>query len=162
MGAVAAARSASAGERDAAPRADLLARARSFPPRSLLHAWMAGREFATPEGLDLSLAERGVGRRRAGRARRLGVGPAANAAGDRQPSCCRSPRSRSLLPALVANPHRFPYADEPWAALHIAVALVSYALFLVAALQALLLMGLEKRLRRRAAGSGRHAARRRC
>jgi len=33
--------------------------------------------------------------------------------------------------------------------LHIAVALVSYALFLVAALQALLLMGLEKRLRRR-------------
>src|SRR5206468_6086709 len=55
----------------------------------------------------------------------------------------------SLLPLFVTTSHRYPYAGEPWTALHIAVALVSYALFLVAALQALLLMGLEKRLRRR-------------
>jgi ABC-type uncharacterized transport system permease subunit len=54
----------------------------------------------------------------------------------------------ALLPALVADPHRFPYAGEPWAALHIAVALLAYAFLLVAALGALLLTGLEKRLHR--------------
>jgi len=29
------------------------------------------------------------------------------------------------LPAFWINPHRFAYADEPWAAAHIAVALVA-------------------------------------
>ena len=52
------------------------------------------------------------------------------------------------LPALFPNPHRFSLVDEPWAALHISVALVAYALLVVAALQALLLMGLERRLHR--------------
>ena len=52
------------------------------------------------------------------------------------------------LPALLPNPHRFSLVDEPWAALHIAVALIAYALLIVAALQALLLMGLERRLHR--------------
>jgi ABC-type uncharacterized transport system permease subunit len=52
------------------------------------------------------------------------------------------------LPVLFANPHRFSLVDEPWAALHIAVALIAYALLIVAALQALLLMGLERRLHR--------------
>jgi ABC-type uncharacterized transport system permease subunit len=52
------------------------------------------------------------------------------------------------LPALLANPHRFSAADEPWAALHIAVALIAYALLIVAALQALVLLGLERRLHR--------------
>lgn len=51
------------------------------------------------------------------------------------------------LPALFANPHRFSY-DEPWAALHIAVALVAFALLIVATMQALMLMGLQKRLHR--------------
>jgi ABC-type uncharacterized transport system permease subunit len=55
----------------------------------------------------------------------------------------------SLLPSLTTHPHRFPYAAEPWAAAHVAIALVAYALFIVAAVQALVLMGLEKRLRRR-------------
>jgi ABC-type uncharacterized transport system permease subunit len=55
----------------------------------------------------------------------------------------------SLLPALVSRPHPFPYGSAPWAAIHVAVALIAYALFLVAALQALVLMSLEKRLRRR-------------
>jgi ABC-type uncharacterized transport system permease subunit len=55
----------------------------------------------------------------------------------------------SLLPALMRNVHRFAYADEPWAAIHVAVALVAYALLIVAAVQALLLMGFEKRLHRR-------------
>jgi ABC-type uncharacterized transport system permease subunit len=54
----------------------------------------------------------------------------------------------ALAPWASSNPHRFPYAGEPWATAHIAVALVAYALFVVAALQALLLIGLEKRLHR--------------
>jgi len=54
----------------------------------------------------------------------------------------------ALLPALAESPHRFPYAAQPWAAAHIAVALLGYALLMVAALQALLLTGLEKRLHR--------------
>jgi ABC-type uncharacterized transport system permease subunit len=54
----------------------------------------------------------------------------------------------SLLPALVASPHRFPYSGAPWATLHIAVALLAYAFLLVAALTALLMTGLEKRLHR--------------
>jgi len=52
------------------------------------------------------------------------------------------------LPALLPNPHRFSFADEPLAAVHIAVALIAYALFIVAALQALVLLGLERRLHR--------------
>jgi ABC-type uncharacterized transport system permease subunit len=52
------------------------------------------------------------------------------------------------LPLLLANPHRFSFTEEPWAALHIAVALAAYALLIVAAMQALILMGLEKRLHR--------------
>ncbi|MGH8798917.1 MAG: cytochrome C assembly family protein, partial [Casimicrobiaceae bacterium] len=50
------------------------------------------------------------------------------------------------LPVLFANPHRLSLTSEPWAALHIAVALAAYALLIVAALQAVLLMGLERRL----------------
>ncbi|MGH8714134.1 MAG: cytochrome C assembly family protein, partial [Casimicrobiaceae bacterium] len=50
------------------------------------------------------------------------------------------------LPVLFANPHRLSMSNEPWAALHIAVALAAYALLIVAALQAVLLMGLERRL----------------
>ena len=53
------------------------------------------------------------------------------------------------MPALFAtSSHRIALASEPWAALHIAVALFAYALFIVAAMQALVLMGLEKRLHR--------------
>ncbi len=55
----------------------------------------------------------------------------------------------ALIPAATSSTHRFPYAAEPWAALHVAVALIAYALFIVAALQALVLMGLEKRLHSR-------------
>lgn len=54
----------------------------------------------------------------------------------------------ALLPALFHNPHRFPYAAEPWAAAHIAIALLAYAFMLVAAVTALLMTGLEKRLHR--------------
>jgi ABC-type uncharacterized transport system permease subunit len=54
----------------------------------------------------------------------------------------------ALAAALIASPHRFPYATEPWAALHIGIALLAYALLLVAAVTALLMTGLEKRLHR--------------
>jgi ABC-type uncharacterized transport system permease subunit len=59
-----------------------------------------------------------------------------------------------VLPLLFANPHRMSLADEPWAALHIAVALTAYAMLIVAALQALLLMSLERRLHRGVAARG--------
>jgi ABC-type uncharacterized transport system permease subunit len=54
----------------------------------------------------------------------------------------------ALFPALFRDPHRFSYAGEAWATLHIAVALTAYAILLVAALAALLMTGLEKRLHR--------------
>ena len=54
----------------------------------------------------------------------------------------------ALLPALFPGLHRFSFIAEPWAALHIAVALLAYTLLIVAALQALVLMALEKRLHR--------------
>ena len=54
----------------------------------------------------------------------------------------------ALAPLVSSSPHRFPYAAEPWATVHISVALIAYALFVVAALQGLVLTGLEKRLRR--------------
>jgi len=52
------------------------------------------------------------------------------------------------LPALFPNPHEVTFPDEPFALLHIAVALTAFALLIVAALQALVLLGLEKRLHR--------------
>jgi ABC-type uncharacterized transport system permease subunit len=54
----------------------------------------------------------------------------------------------SPLPALFPNPHEVSFPDEPFALLHIAIALVAYSLLIVAALQALLLLGLERRLHR--------------
>ena len=54
----------------------------------------------------------------------------------------------ALLPPLAASPHRVAFAGDPWAAAHIGIALVAYALFVVVALQALVMTGLEKRLHR--------------
>ena len=52
----------------------------------------------------------------------------------------------ALAPLAGGSPHHFAYAGDQMAALHISVALVAYALFVVAALQALLLTGLSRRL----------------
>jgi len=57
----------------------------------------------------------------------------------------------AVAPVVGGAPHRFTYGRETWAALHIAVALVGYAFFVVAALQAVLLLGLERRVHRGAA-----------
>jgi ABC-type uncharacterized transport system permease subunit len=54
----------------------------------------------------------------------------------------------AMLPPLATSTHRVALAGEPWAAAHIAVALCAYALFVVVALQALVMTGLEKRLHR--------------
>lgn len=54
----------------------------------------------------------------------------------------------ALLPAVFGSAHRFPYAGAPWASAHIAVALLAYAFFVVAAAQALVMTGLESRLHR--------------
>jgi ABC-type uncharacterized transport system permease subunit len=58
----------------------------------------------------------------------------------------------ALAPMGGETAHPFPYATAPWAALHIGVALVAYALFVVAAMQAVVLTGLEQRLRQRLPG----------
>ena len=119
-----------------------------LPAALLLHGWIAGREIATPEGLDLSLPHAlsvvaGLVAAVAWVSGLLRTLPAIGTV------VLPVAAIASLIPAAVTNPHRFSYAGEPWAALHVAVALVSYALFLVAALQALVLLGLEKRLHRR-------------
>jgi ABC-type uncharacterized transport system permease subunit len=57
----------------------------------------------------------------------------------------------SMLPLLPGDPHRFRYLSEPWAGAHVGVALVAYAMFIVAAVLALLIMGLEARLHARRA-----------
>lgn len=54
----------------------------------------------------------------------------------------------ALAPAAGGAPHRFTYGGEVWAALHIAVALAGYAFLVVAALQAVLLLDLERRIHR--------------
>jgi ABC-type uncharacterized transport system permease subunit len=118
-----------------------------LPAAILLHAWLAGREFATPGGLDLSLphAVSIVAALVALVAWASGLLTTLPAIGT---VVLPVAAIGSVLPALVSHPHRFPFAGEPWAALHVGIALVAYALFLVAALQALVLMGLEKRLRK--------------
>ncbi len=116
-----------------------------LPMALLLHAWIGWREIAAPDGLDLSLpnalsAVAGLVALVAWASALLRTMPAVGTV------VLPVAAVASLIPLAVTNPHRFPYAGEPWAALHVGVALVSYALFLVAALQALVLMGLEKRL----------------
>jgi ABC-type uncharacterized transport system permease subunit len=118
------------------------------PAAFALHAWTLATDIATPDGLDVGLGNAisvvaglvALLAWTSGLVRTLpAIGtivlPVAAVA--------------ALLPVAIPNAHRFPYAGEPWAVAHVAVALAAYALFIVAALQALLLMGLEKRLHRR-------------
>ncbi|MDR2173540.1 MAG: cytochrome c biogenesis protein CcsA [Burkholderiales bacterium] len=52
----------------------------------------------------------------------------------------------ALMPIVFTNVHRFEYATGTWAALHIAIALSAYSLLFVAAVQAFVMVGLEKKL----------------
>ena len=111
------------------------------------HAVLVASNVFTPDGLDLSLvnATSAVAGAAALFAWSVGLGGALPGV-----SAITLPVAAlaSPLPGLLPNPHRFSFADEPLAALHIAVALMAYALFIVAALQALVLLGLERRLHR--------------
>ena len=117
------------------------------PIALVLHAVVIARAIFTPEGLDLSFAHAlslvaGLSALIAWASGLLGSLPRVGAVVLPIAAFC------ALLPAFWSNPHRFAYTDERWAAAHIAVALVAYALFVVAALQALVLTGLEKQLHR--------------
>ena len=113
--------------------------------RSSLHAvtHRARRSF-TPDGLDLSFPQRAVAGRVAHGARRVAVRAA-------RASCRRSAtvvlpvaaRVRAGAACAASTPHRFAYAGETWAAVHIAVAL----------------RGLRAVRRRGAAGAGADRAR---
>jgi ABC-type uncharacterized transport system permease subunit len=119
-----------------------------LPIALLLHAWLGYQNVVTPEGLDLSFANAvsvvaGLVAALAWISGLLATLPAIGTV------VLPVAAAASVLPALLVSTHRFAYGGETLAAAHVAVALVSYAMFLVAALQALVLMGLEKRLRRR-------------
>lgn len=126
-----------------------------LPAALLLHGWLAWHDVATPEGLDISLLNAvsvvsalvAAVAWASGLLRTLPVVGTivlpVSAAAILMPALL--PR---IFPAAFASPHLYTYASDALAAAHVAVALVSYAMFLVAALQALVLMGLEKRLRR--------------
>jgi ABC-type uncharacterized transport system permease subunit len=127
-----------------------------LPAALLLHAWLGWREIATAEGLDLSLlnALSVVGCLTAAVAWASGLLRTLPAIGTvvlpvAAAAALLPGILPSMLPTIFARGHLFAYAGESLAATHVAVALVSYSLFLVAALQALVLMGLEKRLHRR-------------
>lgn len=119
-----------------------------LPAALLLHAWLAWNDVATADGLDVSLANAVsvVGGLVAAVALLSGLLRTLPAIGT---VVLPVAAIAVLLPAVFARPHDFAFAGKPLAAAHVAVALVSYALFLVAAVQALILMGLEKRLHRR-------------
>ena len=113
----------------------------------VLHAITIGRAIVTPEGLDLSFAHAlslvaWLTVLIAGLSGVLAKLPAVGNVVLPVAALC------ALAPLGGGSPHRFTFASEPWGTAHIAVALIAYALFVVAALQALLLTGLEKRLHR--------------
>ncbi|MEO5764880.1 MAG: cytochrome c biogenesis protein CcsA [Casimicrobiaceae bacterium] len=118
-----------------------------------LHAFVIARAIFRPDGLDLSFVN----------ALSLVAGLAALIAWASGlfrvlPQVAVGVLSMAAAGVLIhtfgASPHRFRYGDSPWAAVHIAIALVAYALFVVAALQALMLTTVERRLRDGIAASG--------
>ena len=119
-----------------------------LPATLTLHGWLAWNDIVTADGLDLSFANA------------VSVVAVLVAAVALLSGLLRTMPAigtvvlpvaalAALLPVVFAHPHDYPFAGKPLLAAHVAVALVSYALFLVAAVQALILMGLEKRLHRR-------------
>jgi len=124
-----------------------------IPAALVLHAWLVTSDVAKPQGFDLSFANA------------LSVVAVLTAMVAWATGLMRTlpivasvvlPIAGvfSLFPTLGESPHPFPYAEAPWATAHVAVALLAYALFIVAAVQALVLMWLEKRLHRGLADAG--------
>ena len=113
----------------------------------VLHAWTIEEAVLKPAGLDLSFLHAlslvaWVTVLVAGIAGVLARLPAVGNAILTVSALC------ALAPLVGGGGHIVSYAGEPWATAHIAVALVAYALFVVAAMHSLILTGLEKRLRR--------------
>ncbi|MEO6750032.1 MAG: cytochrome c biogenesis protein CcsA [Casimicrobiaceae bacterium] len=113
----------------------------------LLHAIGLGRAIFTPTGVDLSfthalslvaglavLVAWATGLIRALPAVGAVVLPVAAVA--------------AVLPVMGESARRLPYADVPWASVHITIALCAYAILIVAAAEALVLTGIERRLHR--------------
>ena len=125
-----------------------------LPAALLLHGWLAWSDVVTADGLDLSFANAVsvVALLVAAVALVSGLLRTLPAIGT---VVLPVAALAALLPVVFPRPHDYPFADKPLMAAHVAVALVSYALFLVAAVQALILMGLEKRLHRRLPDPGR-------
>jgi ABC-type uncharacterized transport system permease subunit len=119
-----------------------------LPAALVLHAWIAWNDVATADGFDVSLANAVsvVGGLVAAVALVSGLLRTLPAVGT---IVLPVAAVAVLVPVAFERPHDIPFAGQPLAAAHVAIALVSYALFLVAAVQALILMGLEKRLHRR-------------
>jgi ABC-type uncharacterized transport system permease subunit len=125
-----------------------------LPAALLSHGWLAWSDIVTADGLDLSFANAVsvVALLVAAVARLSGLLRTLPAIGT---VVFPVAALAVLLPVVFAHPHDYPFEGKPLMAAHVAVALVSYALFLVAAVQALILMGLEKRLHRRLPDPGR-------
>jgi ABC-type uncharacterized transport system permease subunit len=144
---------------DAPPRQDKASPAARVPVNALLllavalHAWLALRDIVSPGQLDLSLANTPsvlawlvvVLAWSTGLLRTLPIVGAV---------VLPIAAVASLLPALWVNPHHFSYSGDPIAIAHIIVASIAYALFTIAAVQALVMLGLEKRLHRRLPETG--------
>ncbi len=124
------------------------------PVAVLLHAWLAWSDVITADGLDVSLANAVsvVGGLVAAIAFVSGLMRTLPAMGT---IVLPVAAVAVMLPVVFTHPHDYTFAGKPLASAHVAIALVSYALFLVAAVQALILMGLEKRLHKRLPDPGR-------
>jgi ABC-type uncharacterized transport system permease subunit len=111
------------------------------------HALLLANTVVTPEGLDLSLTN-ALSAVECLIALIAWLGTLSRALPGIAAIAYPVAAAGAALPALMPSVHRFSFTAEPWAALHIAAALVAYALLIVAALQALVLTGLERRLHR--------------
>ncbi len=119
----------------------------------LLHAIGIGRAIVTPTGIDLSLAHvlslvAGLAVLVAWTTGLIRALPAVGAV------VLPVAAVAAAIPAFYANPYRLPYANVPWTSIHIAIALSAYAILIVAAAEALVLTGIERRLHRGLPGPG--------
>ena len=142
--------------RDAGAAASPLAQRAAIAVAFAVHAVVIVRAIVTPDGLDLSFAHAlslvaALAVLVAWASGALRILPGVATMILPVAALC------AALPALSRTAHPFRYADAPLAAAHISIALVAYALFVVAALQAVVLTGIEQRLHRGAPPAGESA-----
>ena len=119
----------------------------SMPLVLICHAYLIYRAVDTPEGFDLSLAN-ALSAVAAVTALFAWMGSFTGSLTGVAAVLLPAVACAAILPLVFPNPHRYSFAQEPWAVLHIAVALTAYALLILAALEASVLIGLERRLHR--------------